>query len=436
MTTVKQFPVLTCPSVVRDTADDFSDLFPKHYRSFVSILCGAFFGISCLSNILRYFGFSDSVSSMSRFLNDEGSLWEKLNRRHRRRLLRLLPKIQIDPDRYMWAIDDTLIKRSGRSIWACDWWHDHTTNSTVWGQKLLVLGIVDRKRKILIPVYWEMLHREDKKDKSKSHEKGWEVALKLLNLSTEAGFPKLLVVTDSWFAGEDFFCKLKKSGFKFVIEIKSNRIVVQNERQSLHESIAEFFKCKKRHKIIYHGIPKWATAAVVRFNEGKEKMRVAAVANRKGQSEEAFAFYVTYELAWDAAKLWAASRDRWAVEVQFRELKQLFTLGEVAVQSKQAVETSISVAVIALTTIRLEQLSQADVKSENQYVRPIPAGAIVRDIQLRSLASSIAKLTENKNGELEKIRERINIENFGQKPTLSRKNHKRSSEKHIQKKCA
>lgn len=356
MTTITQFPVMSCPGVVRDVADDFSDLLEGHYQAFVAILCGAFFGISSLSNINRYFAFSNSVSSMSRFLNDDGSLWQKMNRRHRRRLLRLMPKIQSNPERYMWAIDDTLMPRSGRDIWGCYLWHDHNTKGFVWGQKLLVLGVVDRKRKILIPVYWEMLHREDKKDTTQIHEKGWEVALKLLNLSVESGFPKLLVVADSWFAGEEFFNKLKTAGFKFVIEVKTNRIVVQSGNQSLHERIDEFFNGKKRHKIIYHGIPKWAAEAIIKFNEGKEKMRVAAVSNRKGQSEAAFAYYVTYELAWSAAKIWAASRDRWAIEVQFRELKQLFTLGEVAVPSKQAVETSISVAVIALTTIRLEQL--------------------------------------------------------------------------------
>jgi len=283
------------------------------------------------------------------------------------------------------------------------------------------------RRSQQMPVFWEILHREDKTNPAKTHEKGWEVAIKLLQETLAMGFPKLLVVADSWFAGEEFFAALKELDFKFVIELKSNRTVVGHGRRSLKMRVDEFFKTLFRHKIFYHGKKKWAASAILMFKDGKHRMRVVAVANRKGLAEEAFAFYATYELTWDAAKLWAASRDRWAIEVQFRELKQLFTLGEVAVRSQNAVETSISVAAIALTMIRLEQLSRVDAKFANQYVQPIPAGAIVRDLQLQSLACSISKLAKIDSKEFESFAKRINPGNFGRKPTGSGLNHKTGS---------
>lgn len=411
-----QFPILTCPSPVRQIADDYNDILQGHYQAFVAILCGVVFGIGNLSNIFRFLFFAPSVSALDRLLNDDGEIWKKLNRRHRRRLLRLLPRILEDPDRYMWAIDDTIIAHSGRNIWGTYYWHDHNTGGTTYGHKLMVVGLVDRKRKVLIPVFWEVLHRENKTD-SKVHEKGWQVAIKLLQGSLDVGFPKLLVVADSWFAGEDFFAALRELDLKFVIELKSSRNIVGHGRRSLKMRLDDFFKSISRHGIFYHGKKKWAASAVLLFKDAKQKMRVVAVANRKGLSQEPFAFYATYELTWDAAKLWAASRDRWAIEVQFRELKQLFTLGEVAVRSQNAVETTISVAAIALTMIRLEQLSQVDAKFENQYVQPIPAGAIVRDLQLQSLTSSISKLANLESSDFERFRVRINPANFGRKPT-------------------
>jgi SRSO17 transposase len=431
MTTVTQFPVLSCPGPVRQVADDYNDIVGEHYQAFTAILCGFVFGIGNLSNIFRFFFFSPSVSSLDRLLNDDGEIWKKLNRRHRRRLLRLLPKILENPDRYMWAIDDSIIPHSGRNIWGTYYWHDHNTGGTTYGHRLMVVGLVDRSRKVLIPVFWEILHREDKTDPTKTHEKGWEVSIKLLQETLAIGFPKLLVVADSWFAGEEFFAALKELDFKFVIELKSNRTVVGHGRRSLKMRVDEFFKTIFRHKIFYHGKKKWAASAVLMFKDAKHRMRVVAVANKKGLAEEAFAFYATYELAWDAAKLWAASRDRWAIEVQFRELKQLFTLGEVAVRSQNAVETSISVAAIALTMIRLEQLSRVDAKFENQYVQPIPAGAIVRDLQLQSLACSISKLAKIDSKEFESFTKRINPGNFGRKPTESGINHKTGSGGHI-----
>jgi hypothetical protein len=421
MSTVTEFPVQSCPGIIRQVADDYGDLLADHYKAFVAMLCGCAFGVGSFSDIFRFFLFSPSVSSLGRLFDDSDNLWQKLNRRHRRRLLRLMPLILTEPNRFMWAIDDTLIPKSGRSIYGTYYWHDHNTKGTVWGHRLMVVGIVDRKRKILIPVYWEILHREDKSEKKTTHEKGWQVALRLLEDSLTEGFPKLLVVADSWFAGEEFFQALERSGFKFGIEVKSNRRVSQHgKNQNLDCSVDEFFADRTKSKIFYHKAKKWASEAILLFKDSKIKLRIVAVSNKR--KEAPFAYYATNELSWNAAKVWAASRDRWAIEVQFRELKQLFTLGEVAVQSQQAVETAISVAAIALTMIRLEQLAQANTISESQYVRPIPAGAIVRDLQLKALASSISKICNDPRA-IEKIKLRINSENFGRKPTERGKNH-------------
>ena len=107
---------------------------------------------------------------------DEEDLPPKLNRRHRKRLLRVLKvEMRDDPGRYMWAVDDTIIAHWGKKIWGTHAWHDHNTGGTVFGHRLMVLGLVDRKRKLLIPVYWEILHREIEGHESE-HEKGWEVA--------------------------------------------------------------------------------------------------------------------------------------------------------------------------------------------------------------------------------------------------------------------
>jgi hypothetical protein len=241
MSTVTEFPVQSCPAIVRQVADDYGDLLTDHYKAFAAVLCGYVFGVGSFSDIFRFFLFSPSVSALGRLFDDSDNLWKKFNRRHRRRILRLMPLILAEPDRFMWAIDDTLIPKSGKSIYGTYYWHDHNTKGTIWGHRLMVVGIVDRKRKILIPVYWEILHREDKSDKKTTHEKGWQVALRLLEDSLAEGFPKLSVVADSWFAGEEFFQALDRSGFKFVIEVKSNRRISQHGRkQSLECSVDEF----------------------------------------------------------------------------------------------------------------------------------------------------------------------------------------------------
>jgi hypothetical protein len=432
-----QAPVVSCPPEVRKVADEYKDLLGNHYSAFVAALSGAIFGVGNFSEIVRYFIFSPSVSSLSRLYAEE-ELYPQLNRRHRRKVQSLLKKAKKDPKRFMWAIDDTLIPHWGKGIWGADYWYDHTTNTTVYGHKLLTLGLVDRKTKTLIPVFWEVLHRGIEGFEH-LHEKGWEVAIKLLKIAGEEGFPKLTVCTDSWFAGEEFFDALTspKLGLNYVCEIKSNRKVVRDgKNKDLDIRVDDYFKGSKRSKIFYKRNKRWAVEAVLRFNESKEDKKTVAVANKKSLDKDPFAYYVTNKLTWSASTVWAISRDRWAIEVQFRELKQSFTLGESAVRSQQAVEISISIAMIALTAIRFEQLARVDA-NEDQHVRPIPAGTIVREYQLQSLIQSISKLASNYYPKMkEKIRARLNPDNISRKPTEKNKAPKIFEQSEVMRKIA
>ena len=91
-----------------------------------------------------------------------------------------------------------------KKIWGAYWWFDHCSNANVFAHKLLVLGIVDTKTNIFMPVKWEILHRAEKND---DHEKGWEVGLRLLEEAMDEKFPNLPFVADSWFACKRGFCR-------------------------------------------------------------------------------------------------------------------------------------------------------------------------------------------------------------------------------------
>lgn len=73
----------------------------------------------------------------------------------------------------------------------------------------------------MIPVFWEILHREIE-GCEEQHEKGWEVAYKLLEQAIDFGFPKLAVCADSWFAGEPFFRCLDGKGYIASFKLKIN----------------------------------------------------------------------------------------------------------------------------------------------------------------------------------------------------------------------
>jgi DDE superfamily endonuclease len=421
--------VTSCPKSIRSYADGFSDLLfdVTDYRAFVATLCAAIFGISGYCNIFRFLMFSPSVSSLCNFFKTP-ELFSSLNRRHRKILLRLYPKMLEDPSRFLWVIDDTLIEKTGEKVWGAYHWWDHKKKCSVLAHKLLVLGIVDCKRHILIPVAWEILHRdlnesiETEQQKKDNHEKGWEVALKLLDECLSFGFPKCAVAADSWFACEKFFNALIARNIFFVMEIRNTRIISQHHFKKIDQNAKEFFSDRVRHNIYFGSKRKWASEATVLLKDAKNPLKVVAIANNKSLDDNAFSYYVTNKLTWNASKVWSLSRQRWAIEVQFRDLKQIFTLGEAAVRLQNAIEMSISIAMFALTVIRLEQMNRVGA-NENQYIRPKPAGDIVRELMLENLQQGMGKLAQENFGKLlrESIAKRITLKNLNGKPAEKRK---------------
>jgi hypothetical protein len=420
-------PVSECPAFIRNYADGFKDLLPgSHYQSFVASLAASIFGVSGYSDTYRYLHFSPSVSSLGNFSNVEG-LAAKLNRRHRRRLKAILEKAKAQPSRYQFALDDTLLPHStGSKIYGSYRWHDHSSGGSIFGHKLLVIGIVDRHHRIFIPLIWEILHRdlgsEIEETLENVHEKGWQVAVRLIKQLVAEGCPKLVLAADSWFAGEEFFQELSHLEIPFVVEIKSNRIVENHGMKIVDQPIDEYMQGRRRTPLYHNEKIKYGCEGTLLLRGANHARKVIAVANRQELDDQPFAYYITNKLTWNASQIWSISRDRWEIEVQFRELKQFFTLGEAAVRSKQSVETTISVSVIALTVVRLRQLSTA-LADGNQDVRPIPAGAIIRDLQLETLLRCTSKLaTIQQRAYLQKFQSRLNHKNLNTKPAEFRRN--------------
>jgi len=300
-------PIVECPKLVRDFCDGFKDLLPIKgaYQCFVALISAAVFGVANMSDIARYFLYSPSVSLMCDFLSRKG-LADKLNRRHRRRLLSVLKKIGSNPERYQFAVDDTLVSHSGKNMWGVYTWYDHTNKSYVNGHKILVMGVVDKFRNVLIPVAWEILHRDLSKVTSNTgkdastrvHETGWQVALRLLDQVLLSGFPKLPVSADSWFHGEDFCRGLDERGVPYVIEVKSNRIAETQGRKKIGRNLLSFFKGKLRQLILFKNRPKFASEAVVTLRDSAAPVKIVAVANRRNLDDEVFAYYASNQLTY------------------------------------------------------------------------------------------------------------------------------------------
>lgn len=410
------FPAVECPGFVRRYADGFKDIVGQHYREWVSLLAGTVTGLGSLSDAARFLFFSRSVSSLSRFLSSGKA--PEINRRHRRRVRTWALKAMRRPSDFLFVVDDTVLPRRGRKQWAVYTWYDHATKSFTDGHKLLVVGLMCRRRRLVIPIHWQMLHVQSQAPER--YRCATDVALSLLDVLVAEGFPKLTVTADCWFSGEPFYAGLDERGFKFVVENRSDRVVhaVSGTRVAPKTKLPTVFESRVYRSIHYRKRRRFAAESVLTLRSCRTvQLKIVAVKNRV-VDEMPYAFYATNWLAWNAQKVWSISRDRWMIEVLFRELKSLFALGEPAVRTENGIETTVSISMVALTVIRSQQWEIAAQK-RLQDSRPVPALAIVQQSQTKLLHRGISALANPTTGArlYQRISHNLDPRFLRQKPT-------------------
>lgn len=263
-----------CKSI-RKVVDSYKDLGIGRLSSYSNLSCLFslyFFKLTSLSDVVRFCPWSHSVSDLSRsILGFQG------NRFVRRYRLKILKKYRnnLDMNNFCFAIDDTSNPRYGRNIYASHNWHD--SKSYFFGQKILVLALVDIKNGFAIPIHYIFA----KKKTDPNYKSMLDLSINLLKDILAQGFPRLPVVVDSWFDGAEFISKIKNLNFPYVGQLKSNRYVC-SKRSTGWINIKRYFTNKKRYKIIrVNRSNKWSSRAVIYIRKLSFPLKAIAVYNRK-----------------------------------------------------------------------------------------------------------------------------------------------------------
>jgi SRSO17 transposase len=160
--------------------------------------------------------------------------------------------------------------------------------------------------------------------------------VKLVDEYLEAGFPKLTVVTDSWFDSKELMEAFSERGLNFVTELKSKRKVRNGSGYNVpYKDLSEHFR--KPHGEVYakslaskrgKGRPclRFTETKVVQLKSYKSPIRVVALYNKRS-SRRAFGYFASTDRTMPGATVWKFCRARWAIEVMFRDLKQNLSFG-------------------------------------------------------------------------------------------------------------
>lgn len=345
---------LFLPSPLRKIYFLFKDLFAALGFSYVescALLLYFLLGAEGLCDLVRKCPWSPSVSSLAR----AAKKFEP-NRFMRRNQSRILKKLnERDHGDFCYAVDDTANPKYGSDVFGSAPFR--SSSGAYFGQKVLVLVIVDLKTRQAYPISYAFL--TSKKDLN--HIPGHHRAIDLLEAALHDGFPPLPMTSDSWFDSKEFIQAVKTLGCEFAGELKANRLARTNSNPG---------SVRKKLKLWFDNLIR-TRLSQSRFQKRKEKrgkafsiltlfitdlglpLSVIAVYNRINGATP-FAFYATTDLSMTGTRLWKYSRARWAIEVLFRALKQSLGFGSLTAGGEGGAHLAVCIPLILLTSIRLD----------------------------------------------------------------------------------
>jgi Transposase DDE domain len=378
------------PPPVRTLANDAKDLCKDafSYRVFLSLLAGLFFGLPSMSAIVRSFTFACSVSSLSRGIR--AIPHEQLLRRSRNKVAALLSTCDLPEQRFVLAVDDTLVRKFGQSPENC-YWFDHSSGKAAKGRNYLCIVVLDIFTGHAYPVDVVLLRGTKHAD----YRPRLEILKERLLVLQEAGLGGLTLVADSWFSDKKFFEWLDSNGFDFEIEIRTNRKVTYLDKKTIgtlgdkgkmvYPTVSGVASTLKRNTAFSGGAPKQIAGGVVRLFGSSLRLKLACVWNEGDKlSQSPFACYISNRTELCLSRIWALSRFRWGIECYFRASKQDFSFDSLPTDSSEA-----AFGLVALGTFLYCHLELARHDHEAK-----PIGKAARKQKYPPLTSHIKRLRE------------------------------------------
>jgi len=365
----------------------------------------------CLTEISRMWLKDKCVSTLSYFLSDAKFSTYEMQCLYALRIMHLY-KIK----RGYYIIDDTMKHHTK----FCKWIHgvcilfDH-----VFGTNLKAICIVALYYSDGGLIKFPITHRIYYKDSNKLPwlrgkkfvcKKKYELAVEMLEWAIKMGFPKGIVLADSWYAVGPFIKELKRLKFGYVVEVKDNYKLKTTCKQpkltpkgrlaknqydltklpKFFKSILSVAKCGfardietgKEAKVLYH-----VKIATVRLNSIPGKHRVIESVDPTNQTTK---YLLTDQLTWEATKIISVYTYRWVIEEFFRNAKQLTDMEGATIRSEQGVTLALCLVSWIDFLLHFENYKQGTAGKLSKESLTIPS--IVRRAQYENMEAFMERV--------------------------------------------
>jgi hypothetical protein len=357
-----------------------------------------------------------AVSPLSYFFSDAKLALPELQRRYVKHALTVY-----DVACGYFLVDDTLQHHTR----LCRWIHgvcvlfDHVLQTNL---KAVCIVVVYYSDGVLIkfPVGFRIYYKEQgtrmpwQRHKSFEYKKKYLLAIDIIEWALDLGFPRCIVLADSWYGISPFVKELTRLKLGYVLEISTkNRVRIACTRPRLTPTgkiakkqytltpFGEYFKTistvvvcgfardletGKPAKTLYH-----AKVATVRVNAFSGKQRLVESVDPATQITK---YFLTNQLHWDATKILTVYSYRWVIEEFFRNAKQLTGMEGAMLRSEQGV--TLTLCLVFWLDFLLHRVNYARCTAEKLSQEPLTIPAIVRHAQYSNLEALIEKIQHDK----------------------------------------
>jgi hypothetical protein len=364
-----------------------------------------------LSRISRMWLEEKVVSTLSYFLSDAKFSVAELQLLYAKRIQQVY---DIQPGYF--CIDDTMKHHSK----FCKWIHgvfvlfDHALGTNLKATCIVFLYYSDGSL-IKFPIAFRIYYQKTSKmawqrGKKRQYKTKYDLGIQMLQWALKVGFPKSIVLADSWFCTGPFIKDLKLLGLSYIIEAKSSytvRVASKQpkltpkgrlaKRQYDQLALPEFFKplgsiakygfaadkkTGKVQKVLYH-----TKIKTLRLNSIVGKHRVVESIDPTKQTTK---YLLTDQLTWEAGKILAIYNNRWIIEEFFRNAKQLTDMEGATIRSEQGVAIALCLVSWIDFLLHFENYKHSTAGKLTKESLTIPS--IVRQAQYENLEAIVERV--------------------------------------------
>lgn len=300
-------------------------------------------------------------SSLERFLSEYKWEFQKVIRRSRRQIIRVLSQGRKGARKLQLVIDDTTLLKFGKRIFGAAWYKKNKNNPLYLGIQVVVIGILDNNW--LIPIDFHIYVKEAECEYIRlKFETKLQQAVKMLNNLSLPREYSVEVMFDSWYLNDLVTGAIEKKDWKWISRCASNRSILW-EGETGRQNFKAYVPTIEWKPLKYDTNRK--NPAVVghqRIGHLKKIGRIKVVfSSLTEDGSSRWAAFCTNHIRLPMVTVISRFEKRWKIEVFFKEARKNFGLACWQYRDTVSVVNHLCLTLVAAMTcayMRIKELEE------------------------------------------------------------------------------